>query len=80
MSDPRYTDPRLSDQPVSADERRRRMQELENSNAVWGWIAGGIVMALLLVFVFGRGPNTPTNPRSSEPAPNITSPGPIPRN
>lgn len=24
-----------------------------SSNAMWGWIAGGIVLALLLVFVFG---------------------------
>jgi hypothetical protein len=25
---------------------------------MWGWVAGGIVLALLLVFVFGRAPST----------------------
>ncbi len=60
MSDPRYTDPRLAEPPPfdPDDPRRRRMAELEGSNAVWGWIAGGIVVALMLVFVFGRGPNS----------------------
>ena len=58
MSDPRYTDPRLSDPPLRDDLRRdERLGELESSNAMWGWIAGGIVLALLLVFIFGRGPN-----------------------
>jgi hypothetical protein len=62
MSDPRYTDPRLTEPPRDdmRDEMRReqRMGELEQSNAMWGWIAGGVVLALLLVFIFGRGPNT----------------------
>ncbi len=59
MSDPRYTDPRLSD-PAMHDESRRaqRLSELEQSNTMWGWIAGGIVLALLMVFIFGRGPNS----------------------
>lgn len=60
MSDPRYTDPRLNDAPLEDDIQRRRMGELEQSNAMWGWIAGGIVLALLLVFVFGRSPTTDT--------------------
>jgi hypothetical protein len=57
MSDPRYTDPRLSEPPLQ-DDQRRRLGELDKSNAMWGWIAGGIVLALLLVFVFGRSPTT----------------------
>jgi uncharacterized membrane protein YdbT with pleckstrin-like domain len=35
-------------------ERQRRYRELESGNVMWGWVAGGIVLALLLVFVFGR--------------------------
>jgi len=58
MSDPRYTDPRLSEPPLQDDFQRRRLGELDKSNAMWGWIAGGIVLALLLVFVFGRSPTT----------------------
>jgi hypothetical protein len=58
MSDPRYTDPRLNDPPLQDDMQRRRLGELDRSNAMWGWIAGGIVLALLLVFVFGRSPTT----------------------
>src|SRR5262245_15460658 len=59
MSDPNYTDPRLA--PPLREETRRdqqRMGELEQSNAMWGWVAGGIVLALVLMFVFS---NTGTN-------------------
>ena len=55
MSDPRYTDPRLNDPPQD-EYQRNRIGELDKSNAMWGWVAGGIVLALLLVFVFGRAP------------------------
>lgn len=64
MSDPRFTDPRLSDPPLQDDLQRNRIGELDKSNALnksnamWGWIAGGVVLALLLVFVFGRSPTT----------------------
>jgi hypothetical protein len=58
MSDPRFTDPRLSDPPLQDDIQRNRTGELDKSNAMWGWIAGGVVLALLLVFVFGRSPST----------------------
>ena len=84
MSDPRYTDPRLADPP--RDElNERRLGELEQSNAMWGWIAGGIVLALLLVFIFGRSPSTtdtastemsPTNPTPATTT--TTPPRPIP--
>ena len=60
MSDPRYTDPRLS-QPLEDDDRRaQRLGELEESNAMWGWSAGGVVLALLMLFIFGRAPDTTT--------------------
>ena len=39
MSDPRYTDPRLSD-PVLRHRRSR-------SAAPWGWVAGIAVIALI---------------------------------
>jgi hypothetical protein len=59
MSDPNYNDPRLGP-PLREESRRdqQRMGELEKSNAMWGWIAGGIVLALVLMFVFS---NTGTN-------------------
>ncbi len=61
MSDPRYTDPRLSEPPLQEETRLERVEELErSSNAMWGWIAGGVVLALLLVFVFTSGPGTDT--------------------
>jgi hypothetical protein len=60
MSDPRYRDPRLDPPPMEEGEvRSRRIDELSSSNAMWGWIAGAVVVALVLLFVFGsRGPNT----------------------
>ena len=64
MSDPRYTDPRLND-PREPVRRDQRLGELEESNAMWGWIAGGVVLALLLLFVFGRAPDT-TNTTSTD--------------
>ena len=54
MSDPRYTDPRLSEPPLQDDFQRRPVGDVKGSNAMWGWVAGGILLALLLVFVFGR--------------------------
>lgn len=67
MSDPRYTDPRMAEPPLR-DEELRRIGELErSSNAMWGWIAGGIVLALLLVFVFGRTPTTDTASMTAPP-------------
>jgi hypothetical protein len=61
MSDPRYRDPRLDPPPPmdESDIRSRRADELGSSNAMWGWIAGAVVVALVLLFVFGStGPNT----------------------
>lgn len=36
--------------------REQRLRELESSNALWGWVAGAVVLALVLVFVFTRSP------------------------
>src|SRR6185503_2213031 len=56
MSDPRYRDPRLDPPPLQEDEiRSQRLNELESSNAMWGWVAGAVVLALVLMFVFTRG-------------------------
>ena len=42
------------------------------SNAMWGWIAGAVVLALVLVFVFARGQSTDTT-ASNVPAPPATT-------
>src|SRR5262245_59460112 len=36
------------------------------SNAMWGWIAGAVVLVLLLVFLFGGGTTDNTNPASNQ--------------
>jgi hypothetical protein len=42
-----------------SEVRSHRYDELGSSNAMWGWIAGAVVVALVLLFVFGStGPNT----------------------
>ena len=56
MSDPNYRDPRLDPKPLQDDDlRSRRLNELESSNAMWGWVAGAVVLAMVMVFVFTRG-------------------------
>jgi hypothetical protein len=56
MSDPRYRDPRFDPPPLQEEEvRSQRLRELESSNAMWGWVAGAVVLALVLMFVFTRG-------------------------
>ena len=61
MSDPRYRDPRLDPPPLQEDDiRSQRLNELESSNAMWGWVAGAVVLALVLMFVFTRGQVTDT--------------------
>ena len=71
MSDPRYRDPRFDQPPLQDDDiRSRRLNELESSNAMWGWIAGAVVLALVLMFVFTRGQvnDTTANNISAPPA------------
>ncbi|HEY1311514.1 MAG TPA: hypothetical protein VGF02_11245 [Pseudolabrys sp.] len=73
MSDPRYTDPRLSDPVLRRDE---------GVGGTWGWIAGLAVLALiafLMIAGWSSNPNTANN--SSSPATtgtatrNISPPG-----
>ena len=73
MSDPRFRDPRLDPPPIREDEiRSQRLNELESSNAMWGWVAGAVVLALVLVFVFTRG-QVDNSPTASLPAPATTT-------
>src|SRR5437879_2531064 len=73
MSDPRFRDPRHDPPPLQEDDlRSRRLNELESSNAMWGWVAGAVVLALVLVFVFTRG-QVDNSPTASLPAPAATN-------
>jgi len=65
MSDPRYTDPPPTDPRRPED---RRIDPAPSNNAMWGWIAGGVVLALLLVFIFASGPGTDTADTGAPPA------------
>lgn len=65
MSDPRYTDPRTGQTPLRDERPQHPVEDLDpamerSSNAMWGWVAGGIVLALVLVFIFSRTPSTDT--------------------
>ncbi len=65
MSDPRYTDPPHPDEP-----RFERAEELQrSSNAMWGWIAGGAALAVLLVFLFARAPDGTDTAGTTAPEP-----------
>jgi hypothetical protein len=73
MSDPRFQDRRYDPPPLQEDDlRSRRLNELESSNAMWGWVAGAVVLALVLVFVFTRG-QVENSPSASLPAPAATT-------
>ena len=73
MSDPRFRDPGLDQPPIREDEiRNQRVNELESSNAMWGWVAGAVVLALVLVFVFTRG-QVDNSPQASLPPPAATT-------
>lgn len=82
MSDPRYRDPNIDPPPLQEDDiRSQRLNELESSNAMWGWVAGAVVLALVLMFVFTRGSvndTTASNTASSPPA--ATTGSAIPQN
>jgi hypothetical protein len=78
MSDPRYRDPRSDQPPLQEDDiRSQRLNELESSNAMWGWIAGAVVLALVLMFVFTRGQVNDTT-ASNVPAPPAATTGSAP--
>lgn len=74
MSDPRFRDPRMDPPPLHEDEiRSQRLNELESSNAMWGWVAGAVVLALVLMFVFTRGQVSDTTTASNVPTPPTTT-------
>lgn len=78
MSDYRNPDPR---DPVRKTDLR--VQEMRDANAMWGWIAGAVMIAIVLgiMFMFGRedtrmavntdppaGANAPANRPAGPPA------------
>lgn len=79
MTDPRYTDPRLSDPVIRRDE---------SVGGMWGWIAG-VAVVLLIGFLIVAGwnsntttanngptaPATTTSPMRPAPAPTTTGSG-----
>lgn len=67
MSDPRFTDPRTTDPRLNDPVLRRE----EPASAMWGWVAGFAVLALIaFVVVAGWNSSGPT-------ASNINSPPPV---
>jgi hypothetical protein len=85
MSDPHNTDPRLVDPPVPPNPNRHQAEEMKDANRLWGWIAGGTVLLLLLALIFGNAmnpsstaglgdQNTPSQTGSTQPSPPATPP------
>ena len=62
-----YQDPDpLRDRDLDRDVRIDRSADRDyGSNAMWGWIAGAVVLVLMLVFLFG-GSNETTNTASNQ--------------
>ena len=55
------------------DTRNARIESEYGSNAMWGWIAGAVVLVLMLVFLFGG--SNETNTASNQPnAPVVNTP------
>ena len=79
MSDPRYTDPRYQPPPIQDPDRARQLGQMESTNAMWGWIAGGVVVVLLLLFIFGRSPDISNTASVNGPSPPATTGQAIPR-
>lgn len=68
MSDPRFRGP--LDPPLNTDaDRKSASRDPVRSNTMWGWIAGGILVALVLMFVFARAPSTSETASDSMNAP-----------
>ena len=67
MSDPRYTDPRLSDPPHErfSDPVLRRSDS--SGDRVWGWIAG-VAVIILIGFIVVAGWNNHSNTASTAPS------------
>lgn len=54
MSDPMNTDPRMVDPPVPPNPNRRAMDDMKDANSLWTWNAGGILLLLVVVLIFGN--------------------------
>jgi multidrug efflux pump subunit AcrA (membrane-fusion protein) len=63
MSDPRQTDPRLSDPVLRREDR---------SGGVWGWIAGIAVLALIAFVVIAGWNGSQNTANNSSPPPATT--------
>ena len=59
---------------------RSVLNELESSNAMWGWVAGAVVLALVLMFVFTRGQVNDTTASNTIPSPPAATTGSAPQN
>ena len=55
-------------------DRDARIDRDYGSNAMWGWIAGAVVLVLLLVFMFGGSNETNTASNQSPTAPVVNTP------
>lgn len=66
------TDPRDFDQRIGLD---RRMERESGSDRVWGWVAAGAALAVLLVLVFG---SSDTNQTARVDSPATTGVAPTP--
>jgi hypothetical protein len=65
-------DPDLDTRPTTRSEIRRTDSGF---NAMWGWIAGAVVLVLVMVFLFGGSQKTATTDINSSPAaPSMTTP------
>ena len=79
MSDPRYRDPNIDRPPLQEDNvRSNRLNELNSANAMWGWVAGAVVLALVLMFVFTRGSVNDTTASNTAP-PSATTGSAVPQ-
>jgi hypothetical protein len=58
----------------------RRLRDLNSSNAMWGWIAGAVVLALVLIFVFARVQSTDTASNTVPTSPPAATTGMAPKN
>jgi hypothetical protein len=65
-----YQDPDLRDRELRSSRVRDRDY---GSNAMWGWIAGAVVLVLMLVFLFG-GTTENTNTADMRGQPNASAP------
>jgi hypothetical protein len=58
----------------------RRLGDLNSSNAMWGWIAGAVVLGLVLIFVFARVQGTDTASNAVPTSPPAATTGMAPKN